>query len=156
VLHTSFRPPAPHSDSDRRISVTALPDPRPGFAAVEVVGEVDAYTAPVLDACLRSQTRRAGLRELVVHLGGVTFLGAAGVRVLVQADRRCRTRRIRLALRTGGHRAVLRPLELTGAAELVAVDPAAEAGTANRGTRTRRRRRISPRRSAGHLRRVCR
>ena len=48
MLHTpALRPvPAP----GELMSVTTLPDPRPGRVVVEVVGEVDDYTAPALDA----------------------------------------------------------------------------------------------------------
>jgi anti-anti-sigma factor len=86
------------------LSVTTVPDPRPGRVVVEVVGEVDAYTAPLLDACLQSHASRPGVRELVVHLVHGTFLGGAGAEVLAQADRRCRMRGARLVIRTGGRR----------------------------------------------------
>ena len=51
------------------LSVTTLPDPRPGRVVVEVVGEVDTCTAPALDVCLHSQAAQPGVRELVVYLG---------------------------------------------------------------------------------------
>jgi anti-sigma B factor antagonist len=105
------------------LSVSTVADPRPGRAVVEVVGEVDSYTAPVLDLCLRSRAGRPGVRELVVDLGQVTFLGAAGVEVLADADHRCRRHGARLVVRTGGRRAVLCPLRLAGFADRVAVDP---------------------------------
>jgi anti-anti-sigma factor len=139
------------------LSVTAVPDPRPGRVVVEVVGEVDACTAPVLDACLQSQAGRTGVRELVVFLGQVTFLGAAGVAALAEADRRCRTRGARLVVRTGGRRAVLRPLQLTGLAGRVAVDPAGGEPARPRGPRTGARRGTRTRHSpAWRSRRVCR
>lgn len=52
---------------------------------VRVAGEVDADTAPRLAAALRA-ARPCG-DPLVVDLGRVTFLGAAGVRVLADAVR---------------------------------------------------------------------
>jgi hypothetical protein len=85
VLHTPTSPAAP--DTGQLLSVTAVPGTRPGRVVVEVVGEVDAYTAPALDVCLHSQARQRGVRELVVDLSRVTFLGAAGVTVLAQAHR---------------------------------------------------------------------
>ncbi|MGY1805782.1 anti-sigma factor antagonist [Blastococcus sp. SYSU D00669] len=133
--------------------MSTLPVRRPGRAAVEVVGEVDAYTAPLLEACLRSRAGAPGLRELVVHLDRVTFLGAAGVHVLARADRRCRVRGARLVLRTGGRRAVVRPLRLTGLADLVPVDPA-DAGPATRGRR--RARPLGPPRPGGGARAAAR
>ncbi|WP_157937115.1 STAS domain-containing protein [Geodermatophilus chilensis] len=138
-----------------------MPDPRPGRVVVEVVGEVvgevDTSTAPALEVCLTSQARQPGVRELVVYLGQVTFLGAAGVTVLAQAHRRCRMRGARLVIRTGGRRCVLRPLQLVGLADLVAVDPADAERPQPRGPRTPRRPRTTPRRpSARRPRRVCR
>jgi anti-anti-sigma factor len=158
VLPTIHRPtPEP----DQLLSVTTLPDRRPdrrpGRVVVEVVGEVDAYTTPVLDACLTSQARRPGLRELVVSLGQVTFLAATGVTALARADRRCRMRGARLVIRTGGRRAVLRPLQLTGLADRVSVDPAGTEPEPPRGPRTGAQPRTSPRRpSARRPRRICR
>jgi len=81
---------------------------------LDVVGHVDAFTAPLLRACLRTQLSRAGLRELVVDLGGVDFIGAAGVAALVEASRRARGRPLRFRLRAHGRRGVLRPLQLAG------------------------------------------
>jgi anti-anti-sigma factor len=112
VPHTLLHPTA--ADPGHLLSVHTVTDPRPGRVVVEVVGEVDSYTSPALDLCLRSQAAQPGVRELVVDLGRVTFLDAAGINVLVQADRRCRGRGVRLVVRTGGRRAVRRPLRLTG------------------------------------------
>src|SRR3712207_7139552 len=39
-----------------------------GRVTVEVDGEVDSYTAPLLEACLHTQTGRPELRTLVVDL----------------------------------------------------------------------------------------
>jgi anti-anti-sigma factor len=103
--------------------VTTVRDGSPGRAVVEVVGEVDAYTAPALDACLRSQSEHRGIREVVVDLSDVRFLGAAGMHVLARAGRRCRMRGARLVILTGGRRTALRPLQLTGLTDLEAVDP---------------------------------
>jgi anti-anti-sigma factor len=86
------------SDRTQLLSVTALPPARPGHVVVEVAGEVDAYTAPLLDACLTTQTRRRGVRTLTVDMQQVTSLGAAGVCVLAQARRRCRMRGARLVV----------------------------------------------------------
>ena len=45
-------------DPGQLLSVRSLPDVRTGHVVVEVTGEVDTYTAPLLDACLRSQAGR--------------------------------------------------------------------------------------------------
>jgi anti-anti-sigma factor len=111
------------TDVDRLLSVSALPD-GDDRVVVEVVGELDAYTAPLLELLLESQAAQPGLRELVVDLGSVTFLGAAGMSVLAQANQRCREAGARFVVRTGGRCGVVRPLRLAGLAAAFAVDPA--------------------------------
>jgi anti-anti-sigma factor len=155
VLHPPVARFAP--DPGQLLSVTTLPSARAGRVVIEVVGEVDTYTAPVLEACLRSQVTRRGLRQLVVDLRRVTFLGAAGVAVLARAQRRCRMRDARLVLRTTGRRSVLRTLRLTGLADLVDVDAAEVDSERPRGPRTGARPRTRPRRApAQRPPRVCR
>jgi anti-anti-sigma factor len=157
VLHTPAHRSAPDAGQGELLSVTTLSDPCPGRVVVEVVGEVDSYTAPALEVCLQSQAGRPGVRELVVYLGQVTFLGAAGVEVLAQADRRCRMRGARLVIRTGRRRAVLRPLQLSGLTDVVAVDPAEAERPPRRSPRTGAYPRTGARRSsAARRRRVCR
>jgi anti-sigma B factor antagonist len=89
---------------------------------LDVVGHVDAFSAPLLRACLRTQLSRPGLRELVVDLGGVVFLGAAGVSAIVEAARRCRERGLPFRVRAHGRRHVLRPLEAAGVLEGLSVE----------------------------------
>jgi anti-anti-sigma factor len=89
---------------ERFLSVTPRArDPR--HVVLDVSGDVDAFTAPVLRACLRTQLSRPGLHGMVLDVGQVGFLGAAGVSVLVEAARRCRERGIGFRLRApgGGH-----------------------------------------------------
>jgi anti-sigma B factor antagonist len=89
-----------------------------GRVTVEVVGEVDHFTAPLLSACLDTHATRGGLRELVVDMEAVTFLGAAGLAVLARADRLCRERGARLRVRDHDCAVVRRPLELVGLTHL--------------------------------------
>ena len=63
----------------RLLTVTALPPVGPWHVVVEVEGAVDAYTAPLLDACLATQTRRTGLATLTVDMRRATSLAAAGI-----------------------------------------------------------------------------
>jgi anti-sigma B factor antagonist len=86
-----------------------------GHVVLDVVGQVDAFTAPLLRACLGTPLSRPGVRELVLDVGGVDFLGAAGISAIAEAARRCRERGLRLRLRAHGRTSVLRPLELAGA-----------------------------------------
>jgi anti-anti-sigma factor len=117
------------SDRTRLLSVTALPPVRPSHVVVEVVGEVDAYTAPLLDACLTTQTRRHGVATLTVDMRRVTFLGAAGVSVLARAQHRCRMRGARLAVVPDGRGRVVRPIRLCGLDDVLRPGPA-DAGAA--------------------------
>jgi anti-anti-sigma factor len=102
------QPPAHRSapDPEQLLAVTTLPGTRPGRVVIEVTGEVDTYTAPLLGACLHSQSGRRGLRELIVDLEQVTLVGTAGIDALTQARRRCRMRGARLVVRCGGRRRV--------------------------------------------------
>lgn len=95
MLHTPVRSSA--VDADELLSVTAVPGP--GRVVVEVVGVVDAYTAPLLELCLQSRSTQPGLRELVVDLRRATFVDAAGPSVLAEARHRCRRSGARLVVR---------------------------------------------------------
>jgi anti-sigma B factor antagonist len=114
VAHPSAHRDGP--DPGQLLSVRSLPGARTGHVVVEVTGEVDAYTAPLLDVCLRSHAGRRGVREVVVDLRGVTFLGAAGVTALAAAQRRCRMLGARLVIRAGGRSDVERSLQSAGLA----------------------------------------
>jgi len=101
------------------LSVTGSPVDGRGRVVVAVRGEVDAYTAPLLEACLEGQVARRKVRAVVVDLEEVTHLGAVGIAVLLRLRRRCLSRGTRLVVRTGGQRRTQRPLELAGLAQLV-------------------------------------
>jgi anti-sigma B factor antagonist len=53
-----------------------------GTTVVHVAGEIDIYTAPVLREHLDEHIA-AGRHDLVVDLGGVTFMASTGLGVLV-------------------------------------------------------------------------
>ena len=119
MLATPVLPIAP--DPAQLLSVTALPGVRSGRVVIEVIGEVDTFTAPALELCLASQASQRGVCELIVDMSQVTFLGAAAVSVLAQAQRQCRLRGARLVLRSGGRRHGLLPLQLIGLTELASI-----------------------------------
>ena len=120
MLQTPARPEP--TDLEQLLAITALPEGRPGSVVVQVRGEVDSYTEPLLRACLRSQITRLAVTELVVDLREVTFLGAVGIAALLAARNSCRARSIRFTVRAGAQRHVLRPLELTDLTDLVGAD----------------------------------
>lgn len=82
-----------------------------GARVMHVVGEIDTLTAPILRSRLDEQI--AELPLLVLELSDVTFLGSAGLAVLVAAkdDAERLQHRFRIV---PGSRIVTRALEATG------------------------------------------
>jgi anti-sigma B factor antagonist len=78
---------------------------------MHVVGEIDTLTAPVLRGRLDEQLAEIPL--LVLDLSDVTFLGSAGLAVLVAAKDEAERQQCRLRL-VPGSRIVSRALEATG------------------------------------------
>jgi anti-anti-sigma factor len=94
---------------------------RDGVSVVEVAGEVDLVSSEPLNAVLTAQLdqRPAGL---VVDLTKIVFLGSAGINVLVDTAERARDHGVALVV-AADHRAVLRPLRITGAYEMLSIRP---------------------------------
>ena len=92
----------------------------PSAVRLTVAGEVDSSSAPAVrdavDAALDG-----GARQLVLDLDGVTFLDSAGLCVLAGAHRRAVQDGVTLRVLASG-RAVIRPLQITGLWELLAVE----------------------------------
>lgn len=65
----------------------------PLVCVVRVEGELDMLTAPLLDACLRTQLSH-GLPHLVVDLQGVNYLGPTGLFSLLRAHELTRRARV--------------------------------------------------------------
>jgi anti-sigma B factor antagonist len=82
-----------------------------GVRVMHVVGEIDTLTAPVLRDRVYEQLADVSL--LVLDLTDVTFLGSAGLAVLVAAKDEAEQRQCRLRL-VPGSRIVTRALEATG------------------------------------------
>jgi anti-anti-sigma factor len=108
---------------------------------LDVVGEVDAFTAPLMQACVRSQLSRSGLRELILDMGGVEFLGVAGISVVGEAWRRSRERGVRFRLRSHGRPQVVQPLELSGVIDEIRASEAVEARERSASRKAARQRR---------------
>jgi anti-sigma B factor antagonist len=90
-----------------------------GVVTLVVVGEVDMFTASLLRSYIRSQFE-GRLRELVLDLSAVEFLGSAGLAALVDAQKLARDRNVGLRL-IAATRAVIRPLQVTGLIDLFTV-----------------------------------
>jgi anti-sigma B factor antagonist len=80
-------------------------------SVLHVVGEIDTLTAPLLRAQLDGQI--PGVPLLVLDLTEVTFLGSAGLAVLVAAKDEAEAHDHRLRI-VPGSRIVVRALEATG------------------------------------------
>lgn len=105
-------------------------DHGPGVRVLHVVGELDTLTAPLLAVRLGGQV--AEVDRLVLDLSDVTFLGSAGLAVLVGAKDDADSRGHRLFL-VPGSRIVRRALEATGLMQLFTVaDDVPEALAATR------------------------
>lgn len=83
-----------------------------GCLVLSVVGEVDAFTAPLLRAAVSAGIDENGL--VVVDLTKVSFLGSAGLAMLVDAVRDAKQHDTSLRIVVGYTRSVVRPLEVTG------------------------------------------
>jgi anti-sigma B factor antagonist len=90
-----------------------------GGCTVTVAGEVDTLGAPVLGGCLDQLLARPDVRTVELDLSGVTFLDSAGLTALVRAHRTAESSGRVLRLHCGTGRAVLRPLQLTGLADVL-------------------------------------
>ena len=91
-----------------------------GGVLLTVAGEVDSSTAPSLRAVVDSAFAD-GAPTLTVDLDGVTFLDSAGLCVLAAAHRRAAEDGVRLRV-VASTRAVIRPLQITGLYDLLAVE----------------------------------
>jgi anti-sigma B factor antagonist len=100
-------------------------DHGPGARVVKVIGEIDTLTAPVLRS--RLEENLAEVELVVLDLSEVTFLGSAGLAVLVFARDEADRLRHRFRL-VPGSRIVVRALEATGLLSLFELaDTAAQA-----------------------------
>lgn len=91
-----------------------LERPDPDSALVAIEGEIDTLTADALEQAL-DDLLAIPVDVLVVDLDAVTFLASSGLAVLIRAAGQTGGRRLRLVTAA---RAVLRPLEITGSAQL--------------------------------------
>ena len=88
---------------------------------IVATGEIDSSSAPQFREILEPLLDEPGLAEIVVDLGGVTFLDSAGLCVLAAAHRRTKGRDVQLRV-LASSRAVIRPLQITGLWDLLRVE----------------------------------
>jgi anti-anti-sigma factor len=70
---------------------------RDGTARLELHGELDIGTAPTLDEAV-DRALDDGCREVVLDLGGTTFMDSTGLNALIRAARAVDARRGRMAV----------------------------------------------------------
>jgi anti-sigma B factor antagonist len=97
-----------------------LDRPAPGVVVASVSGELDMLTAPRLRSVVAAEL--AGCSVLVIDLAGVSFLGSAGLAVLVEASHEAERHQVELRVVATG-RTVRRPLEITGLDEVLTTFP---------------------------------
>lgn len=86
----------------------------PGAMVVHAAGEIDLMTAPDLQTQLEKVCERANPPDSVVaDLTAVSFLGSAGLSVLLDIDEQCRARRVVLRI-VATRPNTVRPLTVTG------------------------------------------
>jgi len=113
---TQARPP-----TTRLLAVIVHPDP-PDAVVFSVRGDVDILSSPFLQRVLLSQLD-AATSLVTVDLTGVSFLGAAGLTVLLNVTRAMVAAESRLRLIARTH-AVLLPLTVSGLAGEFDIYPA--------------------------------
>jgi anti-anti-sigma factor len=90
---------------------------------VRAVGEIDLATAPLLSAQLRlAEAVVVSPAPVVLDLTGVTFIGSAGLSVLLDHRERCAELGARLQV--VGTRVVTRVVAVAGLAQTIPVVPA--------------------------------
>jgi anti-sigma B factor antagonist len=89
---------------------------------VTVAGEIDVLTVPRLRAAVAAGFDQLHEGEvLVIDLTDVTFLGSPGLAALVDVTQAARQRREPLRIVVDHTRPVIRPIELTGLDDLLAL-----------------------------------
>jgi anti-sigma B factor antagonist len=102
-----------------RFHINAALDEQP--VVVQVSGELDITTAPLLDEQLRAaEAVLAAPAPVVLDLSGVTFLASAGLSVLVRYGQRFSELGSQLRV-VATDRAVTRPITMTGLDDVVSV-----------------------------------
>jgi anti-sigma B factor antagonist len=95
---------------------------------IQAAGEIDVVTAPQLAEAITSASGQPA-DTVVVDLTEVTFLGSAGLAVLVGAQEQVGDRRFRIV---AGTTIVLRSLMVTGLTDVLAAFPTLDAALAAR------------------------
>lgn len=91
-----------------------------GVVVVSLDGELDMTTADKAAVALRDAATHG--TAIVLDMTGLRFFSSAGLNLLLQLHEAVRTKHVVVHL-AGDQRAVTRPLELTGLADLFPIHP---------------------------------
>ena len=95
---------------------------RLGTAVVlTVTGEIDLNTAPALQDAILDGIAEAGSGRCVVDLTNVDFLGSAGLAALLEATAHTQDKPEPLRIVVDANRPVIRPIEVTGLDQVLAL-----------------------------------
>jgi anti-sigma B factor antagonist len=96
--------------------------PRDGVLVVEIGGDVDLITAPEINEFLRARSAE-DVQHLAIDLRGVTFLGSAGISMLIRELHRVDQDHELHLLGVAGNPRVGHVLELTGVTKMFSCYP---------------------------------
>ncbi|SMD17145.1 STAS domain-containing protein [Lentzea albidocapillata] len=94
------------------LATVVVDRPAPDVVVLRVSGELDTTSSGALTSPLETHVAE-GLRAVVVDLGGVRFLGSAGLEALVLGQQRASKAGVEFVV-VASNRAALRPIEATG------------------------------------------
>ena len=117
------------AQSPDRLAVRVT-QPTATVAVLHLRGELDLFTAPLVDSHIAKQLADKPRTHLVLDLTGITFFGSAGVASLVRAAESADDTEVRLVVATT-NRVVLRPLQVTGIAGMLTIRDTLEAALAD-------------------------
>jgi anti-sigma B factor antagonist len=112
--------PQPHPatrrpDDEARLTCEVVPERH--AVRVRPIGSLDIATAPVLEQQLE-ELRQAGFRQLIVDLGGLSFMDSTGLRIALRWHAAAQRDGFEVGF-VPGPLAVQRVFELTGTSEHV-------------------------------------
>jgi anti-sigma B factor antagonist len=116
TLHNSANQEDPLTEMGNQDSLTVDNGPE---GVIVVHGDIDVAGGPILEAAILD---REGNGAVVIDLADVFFIDSSGLRSLLGASRRARTRGANVVLRHVGSE-VLRLLEITGTTEHFSIEP---------------------------------
>jgi anti-sigma B factor antagonist len=108
-MSDGFEPPGPSSDL---LSVT--PVDVGSISIIHAAGEIDMSTAPQLRAVLVDRIAAVGATAVLLDMEGVTFVGSAGVEVLITAADHSTVNGVRFGVVAADDHRVARLLQIAG------------------------------------------